>query len=1642
MKYLLLLVGADGAVTTSPLRIRDLRELPGEGGLSVHFRPIRNDALFESAKLAGQLAYRILAAEGIVRSRLVIEYQVLGAHVNVVGRSSDLLFALSIITASFERLNRRFPAIAATGALHRDDASFVGGADSEVRLVTHTVAKVAAAVRTLADEPEAIVFYPAEAAGGVTDWSREALVPPNVRLQPVDSLENALSILGITLEKTYLGNPFRGLEHFDYAHRAIFFGRDEETRAILLQLLRREAGGSPGILVEGASGSGKSSFLRAAVLPALVNPGSQSAQVQSAIGAKPIRESVRFAIWRVGLLPAGASEFQFQESIRECWRGLPELSHCLKGSGSALLGLAQELLAVWPSQQRFVWLLDQFEELLSLGLDSKGIDAFGEFLIALQTGGVWTLASIRADTVPQLKQFPTLRQVFGSNEGHYYLETLAASALEDVIDRPTQIAGLRFGFAPNGTRLDKLLMDEVHRDRENALPLLQFTLYELCQSRHEKELTFAAYQKLGGLTGSVATTAEAVLNAEGPELANERTDLFRSLVSVDDLGGASRRFAPLDEFDNRPVQKRLLERLIESRLCVTDQRDGQSVVAFAHESLLRTWPTLVEWLRNQAGLLQLRDMAQRETRQWQQHGQSADWLASADKLAVLLRLEIAGIPLRPAVRVFIDRSVQRARRARRIRRTAVAMIAVLAIVASLAGWVASQKQHEAELQAQETLKAQARLLTEAAAQRLKEPDIAGALGIIVEVLTNPKLEQGRTAATISVFQEVRASDAQIAVLSGHTDFLRTAAYSPDGSRIVTASLDKTARIWDAYTGAEIAVLRGHEDRVNSAVYSPDGKYVLTSSSDRTARIWDARTGIQVAAPLQHPDRVTAAVYSPEGARIATGSFDRRARIWDARTGALLLTLSGHDATLTSIAFSPDGKRIATTSLDKTVRFWDCRTGAQLALRLELGASAESVAYSQDSSRILTASDDRTARIWDAHSGAQLAVLSGHGRGVVYARYSPDSSRIVTASSDKTARIWDAATGKQLAVLSGHGDRLASAVYSPDGSRVVTASVDGTARVWDALPASLLGVMRGHKDFLRTAAYSSDGSRIVTASYDQTARVWDVRTLKPLAIMSGHADRVLSAQFNPSGSAIVTSSDDKTGRVWDSKTSEPLALLTGHSATAESAAYSPDGAEIVTASFDHTARIWDARSGKLRSTLSAHSATVESAAYSRDGSRIVTASDDKTARIWDAHLGTPIAVLAGHDAALESAAFSPDGSRIVTASDDRTVRVWDLGTGAQLAVLYGHRGPVESAEYSPDGRYIVSGSSDGTARIWDANNGVQLAVLLGDGSLVASVAFSPDGAHIVTASFDRTAQIWDAHIPADIQTQISWAAAAQVDSIPDIERTRLGLPTDLRVRHWLTKPNACDRATAAMYDPDRLAPGIAQQEINGDIARSVCNTDSVNSAQSGRRNYQSGRALMASRDARAAMNEFELAAAEGYRVARVDLADLLTDETAAVRGAADPLRAISLYEEAWRDKVAYAAFRLGRLYELGASGAPGRKSVAPDLAKAWYWYRQAAGSGQPNGLARLAERDEMSAVGESGASKRNVLLLHAFVNYAAAADRAMLEDWPDAAWKHWRYRRATLARLLARDGLMVNVAQAYAARGTIHRHEKPDAVIDE
>jgi WD40 repeat protein/serine/threonine protein kinase len=674
----------------------------------------------------------------------------------------------------------------------------------------------------------------------------------------------------------------------------------------------------------------------------------------------------------------------------------------------------------------------------------------------------------------------------------------------------------------------------------------------------------------------------------------------------------------------------------------------------------------------------------------------------------------------------------------------------------------------------------------------------------------------------------RLTHLDLKTLRGHLKRISSVAFSPDGQRIVTGSLDKTAKVWDAASGKELYTLRGHRADITSATFSPDGQRIVTGSWDKTAKVWEAASGKELLTLQGHNAEVTSAAFSADGKRIVTGSVDKTAKVWDAASGKELLTLKGHASLLWSVAFSPDGQRIVTGSGDQTARVWEADSGRELLTLLGHTDDVASVAFSPDGQRIVTGSE--TAKVWDVASGKALLTLNGHNAPIDSVAFSPDGQRIVTGSGDRTAKVWDVASGKELLTLKGHSGIVFSVAFSPDGQRIATGSEDQTAKIWNATNARETLSFSGHSGEILSVVFSPNGQQLATGSYDRTAKMWDAATGKELLTLKGHRGWIWSVAFSPDGQRIATGSSDQTAKVWDAATGKELFTLNGHSDAIRSVAFSPDGQRLATGSFDQTTKVWDVATGTNLLTLKGHHGKVFSVAYSPDGHRIVTGSGDHTAKIWESVSGKELLTLKSHSDEVVSIAFSPDGQRLVTGSLDKTAKVWDMATGTNLLTLKGQNAIIWAVAFSPDGQRIVTGSGYWTAKVWEAVSGKELLTLKGHNGEVVSVAFSPDGQRVVTGSRDKTAQVWEA---ARAEQVAAWQEEERVAGLhltallrqhtADEERQKVArLQDEGAIKRWLILapiPLAPGRGGAEALDLEQIE-GEAQLRPTAGQTRSV------------------------------------------------------------------------------------------------------------------------------------------------------------------------------------------------------------------------------
>ena len=666
-----------------------------------------------------------------------------------------------------------------------------------------------------------------------------------------------------------------------------------------------------------------------------------------------------------------------------------------------------------------------------------------------------------------------------------------------------------------------------------------------------------------------------------------------------------------------------------------------------------------------------------------------------------------------------------------------------------------------------------------------------------------------------------AQETKLMLPLGHTYPVISAQFSPDGKKIVTASSDNTAKIWETASGALLADLKGHTARINSAAFSADGKKIVTSSNDTTAKIWEVSTGRMLLDLKKHTAVVLAARFSPDGKKIATASNDKTAMIWDAETGAPLTSCNGHKGVVWSVQFSADGKKLLTASYDYTAKVWDVITGKMLADLKAVFNNTRSAQFSPDTKKIITANDN-TIKIWDVLSGAVLSEIKGHSNNISAAQFSPDGRKILVTASDSMVEILDAATGAQLVNLK-DTIKVRYAGFSADGKKIITfpwqgnAPANNTASLWEAATGKLLVTLKGHSNYINAAQFSADGKKIVTASNDNSARLWDAVTGELLADLTGHAARVNSAQFIQAGRKIITATNDNAIKIWNLATGSLLYNLKGQAASFDGGQLSTDGKKIaLAAGGDSNDRrlnihpfdvlVWDLSTGTVLADLKGHTDEISSAQFSADGKKIVTAAADSTVKIWNAVTGAFLTELKRKIPETRYAGFSPDGKKVITFSWEAAVQVWDAATGNFLFGLKGHSGFIMSVQFSPDGKKMLTASNDSTAKIWDFDTGKMLGDLKEHTGRVNSAVFSNDGKKIVTASFDHSAKTWDAatgKLLADLKKHSQDVGSAVFS--PD-DSNIITAAYDNTVKIW-------DAATGGLLQDIALGPNTYLEDIH-------------------------------------------------------------------------------------------------------------------------------------------------------------------------------------------------------------------------------------
>ena len=623
-------------------------------------------------------------------------------------------------------------------------------------------------------------------------------------------------------------------------------------------------------------------------------------------------------------------------------------------------------------------------------------------------------------------------------------------------------------------------------------------------------------------------------------------------------------------------------------------------------------------------------------------------------------------------------------------------------------------------------------------------------------------------------------------LEGHQAGVSSVNVSPDGHRALSASDDKTLRVWDLNTGKCLRVLIGHTDGICSVRVSADWRGAVSGGLDKTLRVWDLETGYCLQSLEGHVDGVYSVSVSPDGRRAVWGGYDKTLRVLDLKTGCCMHTLEGHAAGVLCVSVSPDGRRAISGSSDTTLRVWDLVTGrCQNTLKGHL-SRVKCVTVSPDGRRAVSGSDDKTLRVWDLEAGHCIRTLEGHEAGVLSVCVSPDGRHGVSGALDKTLRLWNLETGQCIRCFEGHEEGVRSVSVSPNGRRAVSSSSDKTLRVWDLETGQIQRTLEGHAAWIRTMSVYPNGRHAVSGSDDKTLRVWNLETGQCLRSLKGHTDLIWIACVSPDGCRAISGSEDKTLRVWDLETGECLRILLGHTARVRSVSVSPDGRLAVSGGLDKTLRIWDIETGLCLQTLEGHTEGVWCVSLTPDGRRVISGSLDKTLRVWDPGTGQCLLLLEGHTEGIWSVRISPDGRRAISGSLDMTLRVWDMESGQCLRCLKGHTSRIRNMSLSPEGQRAVSGSDDKTIRVWDLGTGQCIHTLEGHADLVWSVCISCDGQYAVSGSENKTLRLWNLGTGQCISV---YHAASPISSVAySLNGRHICCGTDDGQMHFLTPDN--------------------------------------------------------------------------------------------------------------------------------------------------------------------------------------------------------------------------------------------------------------
>ncbi len=1116
-------------------------------------------------------------------------------------------------------------------------------------------------------------------------------------------------------------NPYRGLESFDEAHKELFFGRQRVINELYAHLFKGEK--PPLTVVLGASGTGKSSVVKAGLLPRL-----------------------REKQWQIiGPLRPGKSPFTaLAKAVLHATNAIAKDDlNCINGLSEKLQQAPQtftEMVSLGNNcEEKLILVIDQFEELVTMCQPEEQQQFLSWLKAALASNleRLQVVITLRSDFEPQFSSVLLERSHWMAVR--FVVPPMTQDELREVIEKP---AAEKVIYFEPPKLVEQLINDVVQMP--GALPLLSFTLSELylkyLQRRgNNRAMTQEDYEGLCGVMGSLTKRAteeyEKLVKLESVYEQTVRRVMLR-MVSVEG-GESARRRVPKSELlyrdaeENKRVQ-RVIQAFCEARLIVEGTNSqGEPYVEPAHDALVRGWDKLQQWkTKEQANLLLQRDLTP-EARKWAASKKQAVGLLWDDdpRLPQVKQVFRADNSWLNALELnFVEDSIRRGLKKRNYKiRISVAVILALAGL-SIFSFIRSI---DAEIKALDALSASSEALS-VSNQKLDAlieviragKQLKRALGVNAE-------DRIRVVSTLGqVFSKVE----ELNSFDGHSEWLSSVTFSPDGQTIASASYDGTVKLW-SHDGYLLKNLQGHTDVVNDVSFSPDGHIIASACWDKTIKLWKS-DGTLLKTLQGHRDSILGVSFSPSGQTIASVSKDKTIKLWSL-DGRLLRTIQGHNNSVLNVTFSRDGQTIASASKDKTIKLWSL-DGTLLKTLEGHRDTVSAISFSPNSKMLVSSSLDKTLKLW-SRDGKLLNTLDTHQQAVLDVALSPDGQTIASASADRTIKLWRV-DGSPIKTLEGHRDSVSGVSFSPDGKMLVSSSLDKTVKLW-----SRNSTFEGHRDSILGISFSPDGKMIASASNDSTVKLWSYDG-KLLHTLQGHNNSVLDVNFSPDGKIIASGSGDKTVKLW-SLDGHLLRIFQGHSDSVRNVSFSPDGKMIASASNDKTMKLWSL-DGVLLRTFQGHSYSINSISFSPDGKIIATASNDQTVKLWNLN-GVLLGTLPGHFEGAQYVRFSPNGRIIATVSTDQ-IKLWNIG-GKLLQILpqdseKDSESVIMSVSFSPDGKMIGSVSDDQNVKIWSLD-GRLIQSLQGNRDYISSVSFSPNWSSIALGNFENAVNLW--YLDADL-----------------------------------------------------------------------------------------------------------------------------------------------------------------------------------------------------------------------------------------------------------------------------------------------------